>query len=119
MAMPIEDVKKPETLIEERGQIAAAIWTHVAGPGSDSGYSPSRRYLGVPKGRAEWYEQLDDRKKTKEACGEPIELKACAQDLLQQILKIDPTIADTESEDLLQRLWQGTHSFAIEVAKAA
>jgi hypothetical protein len=31
MAMSIEDVKKAEQLIKERGQIVAAKWDHVAG----------------------------------------------------------------------------------------
>jgi hypothetical protein len=52
MAMSIEDVKKAEKLIEERGQILAATWTHVAGLGSESGYSPCRRYLCGPDGQA-------------------------------------------------------------------
>jgi hypothetical protein len=50
--LSIEDVKKAEKLIEERGQIVAATSTHVAGLGSDSGYGPCRRYLCVPESRA-------------------------------------------------------------------
>jgi hypothetical protein len=52
MAMSIEDVKKAEKLIKGRGQFVAAAWTHVAGLGSDSGYSPCRRYLDGPEGSA-------------------------------------------------------------------
>jgi hypothetical protein len=50
--MSIETVKKAEKLIKEPGQIVTATWTHVAELGSDSGYSPCRRYLCVPEGRA-------------------------------------------------------------------
>lgn len=49
MAMSIETVKKAEKLIEERGQIVAATWTHVAGLGSESGISTGWNYTaGTP-----------------------------------------------------------------------
>jgi hypothetical protein len=52
MAISIEDGKGAEKLIKERGQIVAAIWTQVAGLGSESGYGPCRRYPCGPEGRA-------------------------------------------------------------------
>ena len=52
MAMSIEDVKKAETLIKQRGQIVAAAWTHLAGLGSESGYSLCGSYLCGAEDRA-------------------------------------------------------------------
>jgi hypothetical protein len=65
---------------------------------------------------AEWYGELDDCKKTEYACGEPKDLKPCALDLLQQMVKIDPAIVMTDESLLLQRLWQGTHSVVTGLA---
>ena len=49
MAMSIDDVKKAEQLIKQRGQIVAATWTHVAGLGSNSGITNGWNYkVGTP-----------------------------------------------------------------------
>jgi hypothetical protein len=60
----------------------------------------------APKKRgaiALWYEQLDDRKYTKE------NLKAYAQALLAEILKGNPAIVDIDDDDDLKELWQGIY----------
>lgn len=123
---------KPNVLFVRRTERAQAVWDAATTfdaldqvlEGDESGqlYQLWEAWPDIDPKKAgviaEWYEQLDDREKTEEACGKSIDLKPCAQDLLQQILKIDPTIADTKSEDLLPRLSQGIHSVAIELAKA-
>ena len=43
-------------------------------------------------------------------------LKPGARELLQQILKSDPAIVETDSRDLLPHLWESTHSIAMEYA---
>jgi hypothetical protein len=63
---------------------------------------------------AVWYEELDDRKMTRDAVGQSVSLKPCALDLLQRILESDPTIVDAKAEDLRSRLWAGVHSIVIE-----
>jgi hypothetical protein len=63
---------------------------------------------------AKWYEELDDRKMTRDVVGQSLNLKPCALDLLQRILESDPTIVDAKAEDLRSRLWAGVHSIVIE-----